>query len=54
MARVEAFCSSNVAKLLLTVFIVVALVLGVGVWVFYSPGHGTLIQQPKGGSVPSQ
>ena len=53
MARVGEFCSSNVARLLLIVFIGVGLFLAVGVWFFYSPGSGTSIQQPKS-SVPHQ
>jgi hypothetical protein len=47
MARVGEFCSANIAKLLLSVFIVVALLVGVGIWVFYSPGRTAPIVQPS-------
>jgi hypothetical protein len=47
MPRVGEFCWSNVARLLLGVVIVVALVAAVGVWLYYSPGRGTPIEQPK-------
>jgi hypothetical protein len=46
MPRVGEFCASNIARLLLGVVIVVALVAAVGVWLFQSPGHGTPIEQP--------
>ena len=46
MPRVGEFCASNIARLLLGVVIVVALVAAVGVYLFHSPGHGTSIEQP--------
>jgi hypothetical protein len=45
MPRIGEFCPSNVARLLLGVVIVVALVAAVGVWLFHSPGRGTPIEQ---------
>jgi hypothetical protein len=44
MARVGEFCGSNVARWLLSAFIVVGLILAIGVWFFYSPGRGTSIE----------
>lgn len=52
MPRVGEFCASNIARLLLGVVIVVALVAAVGVWLFHSPGHGTLIEQPAHATEP--
>ena len=46
MPRVGQFCASNIARLLLGVIIVVTLVAAIGVWIYYSPGHGTSIEQP--------
>ncbi len=46
MARVGEFCTSNVARLLLGIFIVVGLIFAVGVWTFYSPGRGVSIAHP--------
>jgi hypothetical protein len=40
MARVGEFCPSNIARLVLTVVILVTLALALGVWLFHSPGHG--------------
>jgi hypothetical protein len=54
MPRVGEFCASNVARLLLSVVIVVALVAAVGVWLFHSPGHGTPIEQPTHATQPVQ
>ena len=44
MARVGEFCAANVTRLVLKVVIVVGLVLGVGVWLFYSHGHAPVIK----------
>jgi hypothetical protein len=54
MARVGEFCSSNIARLLLSVIIVVTLVLAVGTWVFYSPGSSASIVNPQHHTKPSQ
>jgi hypothetical protein len=40
MPRVGEFCASNIARLLLTVVIVVTLLLALGVYLYHSPGHG--------------
>ena len=53
MARVGEFCTSNVARLLLTVFIGIGLVLVIGAWFFYSPAKGSSIVQPSH-SVPQK
>jgi hypothetical protein len=54
MAKVGEFCSSNVARLLLLIFIGLGLVLAVGVWFFYSPGKPPSIVKPTPQSTPSQ
>jgi hypothetical protein len=54
MPRVGEFCPSNVARLLLGVVIVVALVAAVGVWLFYSPGRGNSIEQPAKTAQPNR
>ena len=46
MARVGEFCAANVTKLVLSVVIMLGLVLGMGVWMFYSSGHAPVIDQP--------
>jgi uncharacterized membrane protein len=46
MARVGEFCTANIARLLLTVFIGIGLLLLVGAWFFYSPAKGSSIVQP--------
>jgi hypothetical protein len=43
MPRVGQFCASNIARLLLTVFIIVTLLTAIGFWLYQSPGHGTSI-----------
>jgi hypothetical protein len=45
MPRVGQFCASNIARLLLSVFIVVTLLVALGVWLFYSPGRGVPPEQ---------
>jgi hypothetical protein len=52
MPRVGEFCASNIARLLLGVVIVVALVAALGVWLFHSPGQGTPIEQPAHATEP--
>ena len=46
MPRVGEFCPSNVARLLLGIVIVIAIVAALGAWLFYSPGRGVPIEQP--------
>jgi len=52
MPRVGEFCASNIARLLLSVVIVVALVAAIGVYLFHSPGQGTPIEQPAHATDP--
>lgn len=52
MPRVGEFCPSNIARLLLGVVIVVALVAALGVWLFHTPGQGTPIEQPTNATEP--
>ena len=52
MPRKGEFCASNIARLLLSVVIVVTLVLAVGIWLFNSPGRGTPLQQPTHAADP--
>lgn len=52
MPKVGEFCASNVARLLLGVVIVVALVAALGVWLFHSPGQGAPIEQPTHATEP--
>jgi hypothetical protein len=54
MARVGEFCSSNVVRFLLGISIAIMLVLAVGVWFFYSPGHGTSIEDQHRQTKPTQ
>jgi uncharacterized membrane protein len=54
MARVGEFCTSNIVRFLLGVFIAVVLVLAVGVWFFYSPGHGSSIEDQHHRTKPNQ
>jgi hypothetical protein len=44
MPRVGQFCPSNIARLLLSVFIVVMLLIAIGFWLYQAPGHGTSIE----------
>jgi hypothetical protein len=46
MPRVGQFCASNIARLLLTVVIIVTVLTAVGFWLYRSPCHGTTIKQP--------
>jgi hypothetical protein len=46
MPRVGEFCPSNVARLLLSVVIVVALVVAVGAWLYHTHGHASSIELP--------
>jgi hypothetical protein len=45
MARVGQFCLSNIARLLLSVIIVVTLLISVGFWLYHAAGNGTSIEQ---------
>ena len=47
MPRVGQFCPSNIARLLLSVFIIVTLLLAIGFWLYQSPGHGTSITHSR-------
>jgi hypothetical protein len=47
MPRVGQFCPSNIARLLLSVIIIVTLVTAIGFWLYHAPGHGTSIEQPS-------
>jgi hypothetical protein len=53
MTRVSEFNSCNIAKLLLSVFIVVALLFAIGVWIFYSPGRSAPIEKSKQPPAPT-
>jgi hypothetical protein len=44
MARVGEFCAANVTRLVLSVVIILGLLLGFGVWLFYSPAHAPIIK----------
>jgi hypothetical protein len=46
MPRVGQFCASNIARLLLSVVIVVTLLVALGFWLYHTPGSGTSIEQP--------
>jgi hypothetical protein len=54
MARVGEFCAANVARLLLSVVIVVAVLLGAAVWMYYSSGHGQIIKESPKEALPSR
>jgi hypothetical protein len=54
MARVGEFCPSNIARLLLSVFIIVTLVIAVGFWLYQTAGHGTSIEVPSHSSPASK
>jgi hypothetical protein len=54
MPRVGEFCPSNIARLLLTVVIIVPLVTAIGVWLYHAPGHGKLIEQPTRSVTPEK
>jgi len=43
MPRVGQFCASNIARLLLTVVIIVTVLTAIGFWLYQSPGHSTSI-----------
>jgi hypothetical protein len=40
MPRVGQFCPSNIARLLLTVVIVLTVLTAIGFWLYQTPGHG--------------
>jgi hypothetical protein len=46
MPLIGQFCPSSIARLLISVFIVVTLLIAVGFWLYHSPGCGTSIEQP--------
>jgi hypothetical protein len=46
MPRVGQFCPSNIARLLLTVVIIVTVLTAIGFWLYQAPGHGTSIKRP--------
>jgi hypothetical protein len=54
MPRVGQFCPSNIARLLLGVFIIVTLLTAIGFWLYQTPGHGTSIEQPTHSSAPDK
>jgi len=54
MPRVGQFCPSNIARLLLSVFIIVTLVAAIGFWLYQSPGRGTSIEQPTQSATPNK
>lgn len=45
MPTLGEFCSSNIARFLLAIVIVIAVILIVGVVFFYSPGRGHHLQK---------
>jgi hypothetical protein len=47
MPRVGEFCPSNIARLLLTVVIIVTLVTAIGFWLYHSSGHSTSIMHTQ-------
>jgi hypothetical protein len=47
MPRVGEFCPSNIARLVLTVIIVVMAVAAVGFWLSQTPGHSRSIVHPS-------
>jgi hypothetical protein len=54
MPRVGQFCLSNIARLLLGVFIIVTLLVAIGFWLYHSPGHSTSIEQPTHSPAPNK
>lgn len=54
MARVGEFCAANVTRLVLGVVIVVALVFGAAVWLFYSPAHAPAINLAPQSTSPAK
>ena len=54
MARIGEFCSSNITRFLLMIFIGLALVVAVGAWFFYSPGRPPSIVKPTQQAVPNK
>jgi F0F1-type ATP synthase assembly protein I len=54
MPPVGQFCASNVARLLLTVVIIVTLVAAICFWLYQSPGHGNSIEQPAQSAAPDK
>lgn len=52
MPRVGEFCASNIARLLLSVGIVVVIVAALGVWLYHSPAHGPSIEHAPSSASP--
>ena len=52
MADRREFSGINIAKLLLSVFIVIVLVLAFGTWIFYSSGHRSIERTTKPSATP--
>jgi hypothetical protein len=52
--RVGQFCPSNIARLLLTVVIIVTLLTAIGFWLYQAPGHGKSIEQPAQAPDPAK
>jgi hypothetical protein len=46
MPRIGQFCPSNIARLLLSVVIIVTLLIVIGFWLYQAPGRGASIEQP--------
>jgi hypothetical protein len=47
------FCPSNIARLLLSVVIIVMMVPAIGFWLYHSSGHGTSIEQSTYSATPT-
>jgi hypothetical protein len=45
MPRVGQFCPSNIARLLLSVVIIVTLLIAFGFWLYQTSGHGASIER---------
>ncbi|AXC09647.1 hypothetical protein ACPOL_0262 [Acidisarcina polymorpha] len=54
MARVREFCAANIARLVLSIVILVGLLFGLGIWMFYSAGNGRLVDQHPQAIVPAK
>ena len=54
MAADREFSGINIAKLLLSVFIVIVLVLAFGTWIFYSSGHRSIEHTTPSATPPSR
>jgi hypothetical protein len=54
MPRAGEFCPSNIARLLLTVVIIVTLLNAIGFWLYQRPGRGPSIEQPTHSATPDK